>query len=819
MAAFSSTLCIATDRLRADLRHAARALARRPAFTLPALATLALGIGGTTAMFSITDALLLRPLPYPDPGAIVTVATGSSDSRDPWIDTINLQVLRNEAASFESVAAYSPWSQSRVVGSDGSTTLSGRMVSPAVFTVLRATPHLGRLFVEDDARAGADQVVLLSFDAWTSRFGSDLDIVGTSIALDSAAHTVVGVLPDGFYFPTLAEEFWKPLVIRPPRLPSPENGSTGFFSFHAAIARLRAGVSPTQAAAEASVLLPGTRTLAVAPLRDELAREYRPALLALTWATALVLLIACINVSGLLLARGVTRRQSLAICAALGAGRGRLVGHLLGESLLLGLGGGAVGVAVAGWLLQAAPALAPGSAAWRDAVALDGQALFVALGLSLATGLMAGVVPALQCSRLNPARALHEGGSTSTGGFRQPRANRAWGAVVVGQVAVAVVLLVGAGLLLRSFVALVVIDRGYDPGGVVTARLSGADTIVAPGRAGLPTLIERLDGLTRRPGVEAAGLTSDMPLVSGPTTTVEQRPPGQDEFVRARVRAVSAGYFRALGMRVQSGRVFTDRDTTASPPVAVINETLSRGMFGGDPAVGRQLRLPPFDTPLQVIGVVADVREVGLDATERYGEVYLSLRQPEAAGAFELTRVPEAPFVAVRTTLDTEGAVTLLGEAVASVNPYARLDDVQTLEQRLSASVASPRFHALLSATFSALALLLAATGIYGLLSYVTSERRREMGLRLALGARRGDILSLVVGRGAALVVLGLAAGIPAAAAATRLLESFLFGIAPLDGGTFLAVPLVVAASALLACWLPAWHVSRVDPATTLRAD
>ena len=450
---------------------------------------------------------------------------------------------------------------------------------------------------------------------------------------------------------------------------------------------------------------------------------------------------------------------------------------------------------------------------------LDGRALFVALGLSVATGLMAGVVPALQCSRLNPARALNEGGSTSTGGFRQPRANRAWGAVVVGQVAAAVVLLVAAGLLLRSFVALVVIDRGYAPAGVVTARLSGADTIVASGRTGLPTLIESLDGLTGRPGVEAAGLTSDMPLVSGRTTTVGLRPPGRDEFVQVRVRAVSAGYFRALGTRVRSGGVFTGSETAAAPPVAVINETLAREVFGGNPAVGRQLRLPPLDTPLHVIGIVADVREVGLDAAERYGEVYLSVRQPEAAGAFELTRVPEAPFVAVRTTLDPEAAVTFLGEAVAAVNPYARLDDVRTLEERLSESVASPRFHALLSATFSALALLLAATGIYGLLSYVTSERRREMGLRLALGARRGDILALVVGRGAALVVLGLVAGVPAAAAATRLLESFLFGIAPLDSRTFLAVPLVVAGAALLACWLPARHVSRIDPATTLRAD
>ena len=817
MAGIVGRLYIATDYLRGDLRQAARALARRPAFTLPAAATLALGIGGTTAMFSIVDALLLRPPPYPDPSAIVTVATGSSDVR--VLTSYELQTLRDEGASFEGLAEYGLQSQSPVLGPDGSSSLTGRMVSPSAFTVLRATPHVGRLFVDDDARPGADHAVLLSFDAWTSRFAADPDVVGTSIVLDGAAHTVVGVLPEGFYFPTRAEEFWKPLVVPPFRMPSAENGFAGFFSFHATIARLRADVSPTQATAEARVLLPRARNLSVVPLRDELAREYRPALLALAGATALVLLIACINVSGLLLARGAMRRQSLAVRAALGAGRGRLVRQLLTESLVLGVGGGAIGVAVAGWLLRAAPALAPGSAAWGNAVGLDGRALFVAVGLSVVTGMLAGVVPALQGSRLNLTRTLNEGGATSTGGFRRPRANRSWGVVVAGQVAVAVVLLVGAGLLLRSFVALVVIDRGYDPAGVVTARLSGADTIVAPGRTGLPTLVERLNGLTRLPGVEAAGVTSDLPLVSGHTLSVSFRAPDRDGFVEMRVRLASPGYFGALGLRLQSGRSFTDGDTEATPPVAVINETLAREVFDGGPAVGRQLRLPRFETPLQVIGVVADVREVGLDSADRYGEVYLSVRQPAAALALSLDRLPEAPFVAVRTAGDPEATVAFLRGAVAEAAPYARLDDVRTLDERLSESVASPRFHALLAAAFSALALLLAATGIYGLLSFLASERRREMGLRLALGARRGDILALVVGRGAALVVLGLVVGIPAAAAGMRLLESFLFGIGQLDGRTFLAAPLVVAAAALLACWLPARRISRIDPAATLRAD
>ena len=270
MAGIFGKLCIATDHLRGDLRQSVRALARRPAFTLPAVVTLALGIGGTTAMFSIVDALLLRPPPYPDPAAIVTVATGASDARVPWVATSDLQILRDEGASFESVAEYGPLSQSLVFGADGSSTLTGRVVSPSVFTVLRATPHLGRLFVAADAHPGADRVVLLSFDAWTSRFAADPDVVGTSIVLDGAAHTVVGVLPEGFYFPTLAEEFWKPLVIQPFRMPSAENGQTGFVSFHAAIARLRPGVSPTRAAAEANVLLLGARTLTVVPLQDEL---------------------------------------------------------------------------------------------------------------------------------------------------------------------------------------------------------------------------------------------------------------------------------------------------------------------------------------------------------------------------------------------------------------------------------------------------------------------------------------------------------------------------------------------------------------------
>ena len=822
---FPAALTVAADSLRLDVRHAVRMHVQGAASSLPALAILAIGIGAATAAFSIADGLLWRPAPYPDPDAVVAVSTSYGAYESSVMSSTEIEALREEADAFEGVAAYGLESWPAALGPAGAGTLAGRSVSPPVFTLLGAAPHLGRLFNDDDARAGADGVVVLGFAAWTRRFGSDPDVVGTSVVLDGRAHEIVGVLAEGFYFPTPAEEFWKPLVIRPAKVSTAES-PTGFVSFHTALGRLRPGVSAGQAAAEARVLLqrvhdapaaeaPWPLRVRVVPLRNELTRPYRPALLALTAAVALVLLLTCVSAGGLIFARGVTRRRALAVRAAFGAGRGRLARQLLVETLVLGLGGGALGLAVAAGLLRSAPALAPGNVPWLEAAVLDGRALALCLLLAAASGLAAGAAPALRFSRLSLARALNEENTASARGFPRAPVNRTWGAMVVGQVAISLVLSIGAGLLLRSFTALLAVDRGYDSENVMTGRLAGADTVV--GGAGLPALIERLDALARMPGVEAAGVSSRLPLADSSDTFVGIGVPGKPgDFVEARVWLVSPGYLDALRIPVRSGRSLADGDTPAGMPAALVNETLARAVFGGEPAVGRRLPLPPFGRDVEVVGVVADVREAGLHGPGERAEIYLSVHQPDAATA-AAGGFAEAPFVAVRTARDPGAIVPFLREALADVSPYARLDDVRTLDERLSEWVAAPRFHAVLAGSFAALAVLLAAAGLYGLLSCAVAARRHEIAVRMALGARRGEVSFLVVGQAAALVGAGIALGLAGAAAASRVLESLLFGVTAGDGLTFLATPAALAAAALAACWPPVRRAGAVDPVDALR--
>ncbi len=847
------------DTLLQDVRSAVRRLAGQRGFTVTALVALALGIGANIAMFGIVYGLMLRPLPYPDADRLVRVGE-SMGGRAALLSNRSIPLLE-DAESFEGLAVYRE-SSVEWASPDGVVTLSGAAVSPGMFPLLRAAPRLGRLFTEDEAREGADRVVLLSHRVWTNRFSSDPDIVGTPLELDGDPYTVVGVLAEGFYFPNPDGEFWTPLVV-PPFAP-PAAAVAGqprmvvLIAFNG-LGRLAPGVSPEQAATEVRTRLQagspsfglpagaaraaadalGRREARVVPLLEEMVGAYRPALTALTAATALVLLIACINVAGLLLARGVTRRRGLAVCAALGAGRGRLVRQLLTESVVLGAAGGVLGLAAAAVVLRAVPALVPGDIARLDQVGIDGLSVAFTVGLSIAAGLLFGAAPAFQWSRIDLVRTLNEGSAQAPGGFRLLRSNRARAALAVAQVALALVLLVGAGLLLRSFVGLVTVDRGYDPANVIAARVRNPDTAIRPdtrpesipeimaaGRRFQESLLEETARLEDLSEVAAVGLSQHLPLASSPggtTTTVmpagAPEPTDPGDLPRARLNVVSPGYFDAMRLRFVSGRAFTRLDGAAGPPVLVINETLAREVFGGEPAVGQRV-LAVFgdaDEPAEVIGVVADVRYEGLTAAGTRGEAYVPLQQIErlrSMGGFS-----SGSMLVVRTEGDPLAVIPFLREAVAAANPNASVDEVMTMDARLSAAVAQPRFYAVFVGFFAALALFLAAFGIYALLSYTVSQRRREIGVRMALGARPGDVVALVVRQGAGLVAAGAVLGLFGAAASSRLLESFLFGVGADDPLTFVAAPVALVAVALVACWLPGRRAARIHPMDALRVE
>ncbi len=837
------------DTLVRDVRSALRRLSAQRAFAVSALLPLALGIGANTAMFSVVNGLLLRPLPFPDADRIVRVGE-TLGARGATLTNRSLPLLQ-DAESFEHLAAFREialeWT-----GPSGSVHLSGGSVSPALFPLLQVTPYLGRVFTEREATEGADGVALLSHRAWVNHFASDPDVVGSLIDLGGEPHAVIGVLPEGFNFPNPENEVWTPFVVPPYTPPTLAAGTTSMvlMTTFDGIARLAPGVSLEQAQAEATTLLQGADfrvvsvggaqgapRVQVVPLLEEMVGEYRPALLALTAATLLVLLLACTNVAGLQLARGVSRQRSLALCAALGASRWRLVRQLLTESLVLGVLGGALGLSIAVIVLHTVPAFVPGDITRLGEVGIDGGTLAFTLGLSVAAGLLFGTAPAFQWSRLDLSRTLNEGSLQSAGGFRLLRSNRTRAALAVGQVALALVLLMGAGLLLTSFMRLITVDRGYDPANVLTAvvrnpnvvpqsgMLSALSTLQADGRRFQEELAEGvMQRLSALPSVEAVGVSSRLPLGPAGGSATAFRVPGAEtsadpqDLPRATINFVSPGYFDAMRLRLQNGRTFDRRDGAGGRPVLVVNETLARDLFDGEPAVGRQVLPIGADSGAwEVVGVVADVNYAGLSVVGAYAEAYMPLNQREQAGM--VSGVTFNATVAVRTAGDPVAAVSFLREAVAAASPRASMDDVMTMDARLSAAVAQPRFYAVLVGGFAALALFLAAFGIYALLSYTVSQRQREIGLRMALGAQRGDVLRLVVRQGAVLVAAGVVLGSFAAVGVVRLLENLLFGLTMDNFLALTAAPLLLVAVALAACWLPAYRAARIDPMVYLRVE
>ena len=840
------------DELIRDMRHALRGLRRSPGFAVTVALMLALGIGANTAMFSIVYGVLMRPLPYPDPEAIVRIGefAGPGSVSAMRLSNRSMPLLQENANSFEQLAAYQ-----EVSAEWNGIALRGARVSPSLFPLLRVPPHVGRLFREEEARTGADRVVLLSHGAWTNRFASDPAVVGTTIELGGTddPHLVVGVLAEGFHFPTPDSEFWMPYIIAPT---TAENvpGRSGGFVFNTtvmfrALGRLRSGVSPEQAATEAASILQGNsdafpalpggsgqRAVRVVPLLEEMVGEYRPALSILTVVTVLLLLVACLNTAGLLLARGMARRRTIAISAALGASRGRLVRQFLTESTVLSVGAGVLGLAVADVFLRAVPALAPSDVARLDEVRIDGVVFVFTAGLSVVVGLLCGTVGAFQWSQLHLVRTLNDGSAKSAGGSGLLRTHRVRTTLSTMQVSVAVVLVIGAGLLMRSFVQLLTFDRGFDPANVVTATVTNpmgvAPHEVAAQRSRVMAvhqqLQERLFGelMTRLeplPDVEAVGLSRNLPFGRNVPSSVPLRiagtpiPSDPNEMVQTKLQVVSPGYLDTMRFRLRAGRTFTPLDGRESPRVLVANETLVRELFGSRSMAGQRV-IVGYGEPWEIVGVVGDIVYGGLDLTA----------EPQAEAFFPFEQASERFFgfsqgirVVVRTTGEREPltVIPFLREAIVAANPQATIREVTTMDARLLNAVVWPRLYAFFVGSLAGLAVVLAAIGVYGLLSYTVAQREREIGIRMALGAKSTQIVALVLGQGAALVGAGTLMGMGAGAAATRMLESLLYGVAADDLLVFLIAPFMLAAVALVACWFPARRATRVDPMRMLRLE
>lgn len=816
------------------VRHAIRQLVREPGFAAMATLTLGLGLGATTAFFSVVNGLFLAPLPYPDPEALVRVnerrefGPGGPLARGITNDTY--YAWREAPTTIEGLAAYQ--SRAYTLGLDEPLRVQAGAVSPALFPLLRAQPLLGRFFDESEATTGTHRLVVLSHATWRDRFASDPAILGRVIPLDEEPHTVVGVAPEGFVFPDRQTELWTPLVV--PRSAG-ANPNERVLMVMAALARLQPGVSPEQAAAEGTsaarsvqpagpvgaAIVGGTAdaTVQVARLVDDLTRDVRPAVLVLMAAVALVLLATTANVANLLVARSIRRQRELGIRAALGAGATRLAGELAVESLVLALCGGATGLLVAWWLIAALPAVAPANFPRIGEVTLDWRVVGFSTLVTALTGLLFGLAPALHAARVDIVAALNDGAATAVGGFRRLAGGRLRAGLMVVEVALALVLLVGASLLARSFIALASIDPGYEAANTLTAHVSFPAARYDPAAQArfVEQARERLAGL---PGVVAAGAVNLLPLVPG-NAIVAFNAPGRaevrspDDVIRAGLRVVSPGYLEAMGIRLREGRTIAAGDTASSQRVLLVNETFARRYVPGRSPVG--MRLPGVMGPRQeweVVGVIGDVRREGLDA-EPEPELYVPYAQLADGRAMFGRRTS----LVVRAEGDPVALAPALQTIVRDIDPRLALESVMPMAARVSASVAQPRFQATVLVVFGAATLALAAIGLYGILSYTVSQRRREIGVRAALGATQGDIIRLVVGQGLVIAAVGVAIGLAGALFATRFLASLLFGVTTNDLVTWLAVPVALLLVAAGAALVPARRAAAVDPIEALRAE
>jgi predicted permease len=800
-----------------DLRYAARMLKKSPVFTTIAVLSLALGIGANTAIFSVVNSLLLRPLPYPDADRIVDVWHTPPQESFPGMDRFSVSPgnyldWKSQSESFEHMAAYqgSGFSLSR---GDTPMPVIGTLVSSDFFSVLRSPASQGRTFSPEEEQVGHNQVVVLSHGLWQRAFGADQNLIGQTLTLDSQKFTVIGIMPAGFQFPE-ETELWVPLAWDEKERQLREIHDYGV------IARLKPEASLEKAQAEMSTISSRLEEqypeankgwgAVVIPLQEDLIGDIRPALLVLFSAVGFVLLIACANVANLMLARGANRQKEIAIRIALGATRGRIVRQLLSETVLLAVAGGLLGLLLAGWGSELLVRLSSGSLPNSGEIGMDRWAFGFTLLISLSAGIVAGIAPAFQLSASNTSETLKQGTGRTGGSSAKQRTRKA---LVISEVALSLLLLIGAGLMIRSFWKLQQVNPGFDTRNILAMSL-GLPTTKYPEAHQHVAFFDRvLEEVRAIPGVESAGATTTLPLSGGGSTqplTIEGRATQLvAEQPTAKVRYISPDYFGAMGIPLRQGRFFSDQDRQDGVQVVIISEAMARQFWPGEDPIGKRLT-PSFHLqqgPREVVGVVGDVK-AGLDA-DLAPVMYMSYRQAPR---------PYMTIVA-RTASDPQSFTQTISKAIYTVDQEQALWNVRTMQQVLTSSVSGRRFNMTLLITFAGLALVLAAVGVYGVMNYSVTLRRRELGIRLALGAQTGDVLRLVLGQGLLLTLTGVGAGLVAAYGLTRLMESLLYGVTATDLLTFVSVSGVLVAVGLLASYLPARRATKVDPMIALRSE
>ena len=798
-----------------DLRTSVRTLARKPGFTIVVVLMLAVGIATNTAIFSVVNGVLLRGLPYQQDDRIVTIWQTAPKRGVDREETspANYFDWQEQSQSFEQFGMAEPWGH-LLTGEAEPEANRSWVVSPGFFEALGARPMLGRIFLPEEYQAGGSNVVVIGYNWWQSHFGGDPNLIGRKLAFNNQPTTVVGIMPPDFEYPP-GRELWGP---RPRRDNDMQNrGRTFIF----VVGRLKPGRTIEQAQQEMNAIAsrladeyPQTSAgigVLLLPLRQILFGDVRPALLVLFGAVGLVLLIACANVANLLLARAAERQREFAILNALGASRGRMVRQLMTESLVLALLGGIGGVVLSSWLIQVIVALSANRLPRLEQINLNSSVLLFALGISVLTALLFGLAPALQNTRLNLQDVLKEGTHTATAGSARQHFRRA---LVVIQVAVAFVLLVGAGLLARSFKALLEVDPGFAANKALTLEVQLGRRTTEQRTTFLNQTLEKLEAM---PGVAGAGAASALPFsdnqVAQPTTIrIEGRPSVSPEGdATTNLISVTPDYFHALRVPLISGRLLTRFDTK-DVPVAVINHTMALRYWPDEDAVGKKVSFHSYggDFTAEIVGIVGDTHTAGLES-EPKPEMFVS--HASAIG------YPNSMTYFVRTATDPLKMLPAVKEKIREVNKEQAFSSVATIDELVARSLNQRRFNLLLLASFAVLALILAGVGLYGLISFMTAQRTYEIGIRMAFGADRSRVLKLVIGQGMALTLAGIAIGLLASLALTRLMQSLLYGISATDPLTFVVIAFVLSAVPFLACYIPARRATKVDPMAALRYE